>query len=83
VCIAKIKLITKLVKKHLTLLCSALCRGQLKRKVLKTGTHILSPSTVRYTSVNSNAAGYWFHSCHTQSRNSRNTGDCRQKQYEQ
>lgn len=56
VCIAK--LILKLVKKHLTLLCSALCLGQLKRKVLKTGTHILSPSTVRYTSVNSNAAGY-------------------------
>src|SRR4029434_6991712 len=42
----------------LTLLCSALCLGQLKRKVLKMGIHMLSLSTVRYVSVNSNADGY-------------------------
>ena len=42
----------------LTMLFSVRCWGQLKRKVLKTGIHMLSLSTVRYVSVNSKAAGY-------------------------
>lgn len=56
------------------MLCSALCWGQLNRKVLKTGIHMLSLSTVRYMSVNSKAAGYWFIICHTQSKKSRKRG---------
>lgn len=64
------------VANYLTLLCSALCRGQLKRKVLNTGIHMLSLSTVRYISVNSKAAGYCSINCQTQFRNSKNKGDC-------
>lgn len=59
----------------LTIKCCARCLEELKRKVLKRGIHMLSLSTVRYVSVNSNAAGYWFIICHTQSRNSMNSGD--------
>lgn len=64
---------------YLTLLCSALSRGQLKRKVLNTGTHMLSLSTVRYISVNSKAAGYCSINCHTQFRNNKNRGDCKRE----
>lgn len=46
------------VSELLTMLFSVRCWGQLKRKVLKTGIHMLSLSTVRYVSVNSKAAGY-------------------------
>lgn len=68
------------LKVSVTIKCWARCLGELKRKVLKRGIHMLSLSTVRYVSVNSNAAGYWFIICHTQSRNRMNSGDWKNRE---
>ncbi len=49
----------------------------LARKLLKSGRCTLSCRASRKSSVSWKRAGYCVHSCHTQSRNSRNTGACR------